>query len=594
MKKVLKRTRPIGISFLLLALVCGGLGLNPSHASAAEIQQYTGGLLVFADGTAGTPKYMTFDDTTGFGSKQSASSVGANAIDWIRVAASPVNDEWIIVTKDTASVIKAQVCTGINGGVSCGTPTTITSSGGTATLRNFDVAYEYGSGDALIVYGTNTADELRKIEWTGGSWQNDAAITTTRTSGTVQWVALTSRGGSSDQIGIAYADSNQDVSAYRWNGTSAADEATAAITATATAGNCQKMDVSFEGASGDMFVASPLAAAGTVATGALSGTTWTITTATAPDVITGCVELQKPNPSDDDIGISTYGVANPTLSEGFEWSGSGITDGNNGDDTIQTWAADYKLTAISYMSTTYYAVAVISNAATPTDIDWWTMNSGGTITDQAVNARASRGNTRQLHLYDYPNNDKVILFTADANNDLWADTWDGAGVTSSAWTDLTSGGALETSLGTVTTDDVAFAFRLAQNLTAPVITTDAVTPGNASATLNGTITNTGGQSATERGFAWGTDPNLSGGDTSTTTESGSFGTGAFTQPLLNLISNTKYYYRAYATNPIGTGYGSSIQNFTTSVDTTPGRAIRLFEGFLLKIYKGARLIIHQR
>ena len=157
-------------------------------AQAAAIAQYSGGLLVYSDGTAGTPKYQTFDDTAGFGSEQSATSVGAVAIEWIRVAASPISDEWIIVTRDAGDVIKAQVCTGVNDGVSCGSATTITATAGTHGLRNFDVAYEYTSGDALLVYGTATADELRKIEWTGGSWQNDAAITTTRTAETVEWV----------------------------------------------------------------------------------------------------------------------------------------------------------------------------------------------------------------------------------------------------------------------------------------------------------------------------------------------------------------------------------------------------------------------
>ena len=174
------------------------------EAQAATIAQYTGGLLVYADTvTVGTPKYQTFDDTTGFGVEQSASSVGASAINWIRVAASPTNDEWIIATRDAANVIKAQVCTGVDGGVSCGTPTTITATAGTHGLRNYDVAYEQTSGDALLVYGNATVDALRKIEWTGGAWTLDAAITTTRTSGTVEWVELTSR-PASNPIRISY------------------------------------------------------------------------------------------------------------------------------------------------------------------------------------------------------------------------------------------------------------------------------------------------------------------------------------------------------------------------------------------------------
>jgi hypothetical protein len=81
------------------------------------------------------------------------------------------------------------------------------------------------------------------------------------------------------------------------------------------------------------------------------------------------------------------------------------------------------------------------------------------MTDQAVNVR-TRGAVRFVDLFDYPNDNKELLITADANSDLWADTWNGAAVTSSAWTDLTSGGALETALSIATKDVVDFAFRL--------------------------------------------------------------------------------------------------------------------------------------
>ncbi len=461
----------------------------------APIAQYSGGLLVYADGTTGTPKYKTFDDTTGFGSEQNASSVGSNAIAWIRVAASPVNDEWIIATKDTGNVIKAQVCTGVDGGVSCGTPTQITASGG-ANFRNFDVAYEQQStGQAILVYGTSTADTLRKIEWSGGaggSWANDAAIALNRTSGTVEWVELTSRPGS-DQIGIAYSDTNDDVSAFRWNGSAAADEPPSVpITASATTGNVRKFDVSFEGTSGDMFVAAPLASAGTVAYGQLSGTTWTISTATGVDVITGFADLQEPSSSSDVIVIETHGVAATTLSEGFAWTGTGIDDDGDGDTNLQTWAANYQLAAVTNFNSTYNAVAVFSSSAAPDDISWWTYGSGDLSANLTVNAR-SRGATRFVDLFDYPNADKVLLLTADQNSDLWADTWNGAGTDGTAWTDLTGGGAfLEDSLASATTDVVDFAFRLSAVPKIISGASDMRTGDTVKVAINGTVhANTG-------------------------------------------------------------------------------------------------------
>jgi len=99
----------------------------------------------------------------------------------------------------------------------------------------------------------------------------------------------------------------------------------------------------------------------------------------------------------------------------------------------------------------------------------------------------------------------------------------------------------------------------------PTVTTQSASSiGATSATLNGNITATGGANATVRGFAWGTDALLSGGDTATTTENGSFGTGAFTNTSLTLACNTTYYARAYATNSAGTSYGAVSASFTTS------------------------------
>lgn len=104
---------------------------------------------------------------------------------------------------------------------------------------------------------------------------------------------------------------------------------------------------------------------------------------------------------------------------------------------------------------------------------------------------------------------------------------------------------------------------------APTVTTQSASSVlQSSATLNGNITNTGGANATVRGFAWGTNANLSGGDTATTTENGTFGTGAFTNSSLTLVCNTTYYSRAYATNSGGTSYGAISSSFTTSACST--------------------------
>ena len=89
-------------------------------------------------------------------------------------------------------------------------------------------------------------------------------------------------------------------------------------------------------------------------------------------------------------------------------------------------------------------------------------------------------------------------------------------------------------------------------------------------TGNGEITNTGGLSIDERGFVWDTsaqsDPgNVAPGSSgygSTTNETGTFGTGTFSLSISNLSPNTTYYYRSYAHNSQGYGYGPEV-SFTT-------------------------------
>ena len=127
--------------------------------------------------------------------------------------------------------------------------------------------------------------------------------------------------------------------------------------------------------------------------------------------------------------------------------------------------------------------------------------------------------------------------------------------------------SVETSVGTT-------AALSTLNVSAPTVTTQSASSVTATAaTLNGNITATNGANATVRGFAWGSNSALSGGDTATTTENGSFSTGTFTDTSLTLVCDTTYYSRAYATNSADTGLGSISASFTTSSCTPTVSAI---------------------
>lgn len=85
---------------------------------------------------------------------------------------------------------------------------------------------------------------------------------------------------------------------------------------------------------------------------------------------------------------------------------------------------------------------------------------------------------------------------------------------------------------------------------------------NSSAVFGGTVTSDGGSfPVTARGVCWGTSPNPYVQGNSHTIDG--TGLGTFTSSITGLTYGTTYYVRAYATNNIGTSYGSEV-SFTTT------------------------------
>ena len=84
------------------------------------------------------------------------------------------------------------------------------------------------------------------------------------------------------------------------------------------------------------------------------------------------------------------------------------------------------------------------------------------------------------------------------------------------------------------------------------------------ATSGGTITGDGGFSIISKGVAWGTSPDPTINNNFTNDGSGAT---SFQSVLNNLFPGTSYYYRAYATNTVGTGYGMSFSLTTQGLAT---------------------------
>src|ERR1035437_4952965 len=98
--------------------------------------------------------------------------------------------------------------------------------------------------------------------------------------------------------------------------------------------------------------------------------------------------------------------------------------------------------------------------------------------------------------------------------------------------------------------------------TVPIISTtvtSAIT--QTTATSGGNITSDGGATVTAKGVCWNTSASATVANSKT---SDGTGTGIFTSSIASLTAGRVYYVRAYATNSVGTAYGSSIL-FTTQI-----------------------------
>lgn len=104
----------------------------------------------------------------------------------------------------------------------------------------------------------------------------------------------------------------------------------------------------------------------------------------------------------------------------------------------------------------------------------------------------------------------------------------------------------------------------------PSVTTNTATaPTESSILLNGNVTNVGNPAYSEKGFVY-----IQGSGTPTILDNKvieySTGTGSYSFSLTGLLSSQLYTYRAYATNTVGTAYGSNVQFTTAAAPTCDG------------------------
>jgi len=112
------------------------------------------------------------------------------------------------------------------------------------------------------------------------------------------------------------------------------------------------------------------------------------------------------------------------------------------------------------------------------------------------------------------------------------------------------------SAGTSYGENIAFTTQDPPIVEPTVTTLDPLAITHNSAILGGVVTKNGGAEVTKRGVCYNTitNPTLNMGEIGPISQ----GNGEFKNEIINLIPNTQYYFRSFATNVIGTSYGNVV------------------------------------
>jgi uncharacterized protein (TIGR02145 family) len=261
-----------------------------------------------------------------------------------------------------------------------------------------------------------------------------------------------------------------------------------------------------------------------------------------------------------DRGVCYGTSSNPTISGLYKSSGTGsgtfstTIDGLTPDTKyyLRAYATNSAGTAygneVSF-TTTALKVPTVTTVETVSSITYNSAVSGGSITDDGGATVTANG----------------VCWSTSPGPVATGDHAAGVGTTSftSNLTALTPGtlyyvrAYATNSVGTAYGDEVTFTTTA---LGVPVLTTtEASNISFTTATSGGEVTSSGGADVTVRGVCWSTSQNPEATGNHTTNDSG---LGIFTSNLTNLLPGTLYHIRAYATNSVGTGYGTD-RTFTT-------------------------------
>ncbi|MEK7652217.1 MAG: hypothetical protein AAB351_03415 [Patescibacteria group bacterium] len=452
----------------------------PPDVKVAKADVATGdGKIIYGEGTVTDPRTRNW---TGTFSAEGNTIIAAATIRHIIVKASPVRDEMIAGIQTTGGVLYIQRWNGIVWSNEWNVTV------GDGNLPRFDIAYERSTGDAMVVYSTNTGttNEMAYNIWNGSTWAGAVNYDAVRTSGIVQGIALATVGGISNDFAMAWGDANLDLSANYWDGTNNVwkTEPSAALStgldtlAAATSFTNWSFDLDFE-LSGQLLIAWGNAAATDIAyvtrAAGAAGAWGTVSTATAFAEQSDDLELSA-DPNSDQMILVHTGSDSGNDTEAAVWDGTAFPTTIDTaipcaanvvcgiDATVDTTGIGTSGNAAGWLKSGANTRGIVTyDDANAVGVDWavWDSTNGWVLQTDCTTACSSQpasGDDKLHRIRQNPfNGAEFMAIFVDTGSDLWAKklTFDGTNLT---WSSADGGTALELTTSSITGFAADFAF----------------------------------------------------------------------------------------------------------------------------------------
>ena len=444
------------------------------------------GILVYGRTGNTTPRLNTYDNAGNTFSANSDTVSGAAGRNFV-LKTSPTKQEAIVGYVDSSTLR-----------VMCFDGTTWTnewnvSVGGTGVTRRFDIAYEYTTGDVIVLYSTNAGTNELGYRTKPGSadcgeanWAAASNFDSPGTTGVVSWIKLTadSRSGS-NVIAASWADLNRDLQSAIWDGENWTQRVSALETDLECRGNCSSpnipngdpFDIEFESSSGEIMVVWGSGGSGT-ANGAWynkcdgaapPSCTWNGSRTPITGMSNDATSLDiSTNPNTDEILFASVGDGGSDL-QAARWSGSAWTGTNDLDISALTPVADSSTVATGWLTNgaTIRGVVIFANSSSQSQRIHGFVWDGGSFVRQGTDSTPwfiptpLLGTPRWYDIQVDPKDKSRLMFlVSNSVNDLFAKRLEMDGSGNFTWTNPTysDGTAIETGLVQAITSPYYFSY----------------------------------------------------------------------------------------------------------------------------------------